>query len=115
MYKNNYYLALNIENEYIWNKIIYLLWEVYWYTHSSLNDSEKAIKLEPNSYSVLGNLRITIDPKDNFYDKIMMAAKKQYGDNIDIINIKKDMRNLASKSFITSAPIIVNCLVIRYD
>ena len=74
------------------------------------NDSEKSIKNEVKSYTVLGNLRVEVAKGQIEFDTIMKAAIEKYGQKIDVINIKKD-------ETITSfgGGKIINCLVIRYD
>jgi hypothetical protein len=80
------------------------------------NNSELSIKNETKSYTVLGNLRVVIAPGEYKYDKIMMAAIEQYGDGVDIINVKLDTFgvNQAERTMGTHMS-IANCLVIKYD
>ena len=83
--------------------------------NNSASDSEKTIKHDTKSYTVLGNLRVVITAEDDYYDKIMTTAIKKYGESVDIINIKEDFTQTRTGSITTSSPIIVNCLVIKYD
>ena len=76
------------------------------------NDSEKAIKNEIKSFTVLGNLRVVIERGEDLYDKIMKAAIAKYGDRIDIINLKED-ENYSSNTY--GGDKVINCLVIRYE
>jgi len=77
------------------------------------NNSERAIKNEIKSFTVLGNLRVVIERGENPYDKIMKAGIAKYGDRIDIINLKED-KNLSPNTF-DKVDKIINCLVIRYE
>ena len=74
------------------------------------NTSEKVIKNEMKSFTVLGNLRVVIEYGEYKYDTIMKAALAKYGDGIDIINLKED-ETLKE----TYGPKVFNCLVIRYN
>ena len=82
--------------------------------NNSASDSEKTIKNETKSYTVLGNLRVVITREDDYYDKIMKSAIKKYGEGVDIINIKEDFTQTSKGALTTTSPIIVNCLVITY-
>ncbi len=79
-----------------------------------LNYSEKSIKNEIKSYSVLGNLRVMIEPGEAKYDKAMMAAIEEYGQGVDIINIKIDKPVLKFDNY-GDGKVILNCLVIKYN
>jgi hypothetical protein len=86
--------------------------------NTGYNHSELSIKNETKSYTVLGNLRVVIAPGEYKYDKIMMAAIEQYGDGVDIINVKFDTHaNGMNQAGITMGThmSIANCLVIKYD
>jgi len=74
------------------------------------NASEKSIKNEVKSYTILGNLRVEVPRGKIEFDTIMKAAIDQYGQKVDVINIKKD-ETIAS----FGGGKIINCLVIRYD
>ena len=74
------------------------------------NDSERSIKNEVKTYTILGNLRVEISRGQIEFDTIMKAAIEKYGQKIDVINIKKDH---TISSF--GGGKIINCLVIRYD
>tara|TARA_B100000900_G_scaffold233840_1_gene198521 strand:- start:88 stop:570 length:483 start_codon:yes stop_codon:yes gene_type:complete len=73
-----------------------------------LNDSEKSIHNKEKDFIVLGNLKVIVGPMEHLYDKVMNSAIKQYGNGVDVINIKRD------KGGVTTGTII-NCLVIKYD
>ena len=75
----------------------------------SASDSETTINNEVKEFTVLGNLRVEITRKDNVYDKIMTTAIEEYGQRVDVINIKAD------NEMSTFGKKIVNCLVIRYE
>ena len=84
----------------------------------SSNKSEHKIENQPKSYIVLGNLRVVVGVKDNYFDKIMTAAISQYGQGVDVINIKEDYDDDDTKvagEGRPDSPIIINCLVIKYD
>jgi hypothetical protein len=74
------------------------------------NASEQSIKNEVKSFTVLGNLRVEIPKGQIEFDSIMKAAITQYGQKVDVINIKKDE---TISSF--GGGKVINCLVIRYD
>jgi len=74
------------------------------------NASEKSITNEVKSYTILGNLRVEVPRGQIEFDTIMKAAIDQYGQKVDVINIKKD-ETIAS----FGGGKIINCLVIRYD
>jgi len=74
------------------------------------NASEKSIKNEVKSYTVLGNLRVEVPKGKIEFDTIMKAAIDKYGQKVDVINIKKDH---TISSF--GGGKIINCLVIRYE
>ena len=73
-----------------------------------LNDSEKAIHNKEKDFIVLGNLRVSVGPMEHLFDKVMNSAIKQYGNGVDVINIKRDEGGVTSET-------IINCLVIKYD
>ncbi|RPG59890.1 MAG: hypothetical protein CBD51_002525 [Flavobacteriales bacterium TMED191] len=77
------------------------------------NASEKSIKNEIKSYNVVGNLRVVIEPGEAKYDKAMMAAIEEYGQGIDIMNIKIDKPVLKFDNY-GDGKVILNCLVIKY-
>ena len=75
---------------------------------TGLNNSEKAINNVQKDFIVLGNLRVSIGSTEYLYDKVMDSAIRKYGNGVDIINIKKDVRDGTGET-------IINCLVIKYD
>ena len=74
---------------------------------TGLNNSEKAINNVQKDFIVLGNLS-SIGSTEYLYDKVMDSAIRKYGNGVDIINIKKDVRDGTGET-------IINCLVIKYD
>ncbi len=75
---------------------------------TDLNNSAKSIDNIKKDFIVLGNLRVSVGATEYLYDKVMNSAIKQYGNGIDIINIKRDNRAGTGET-------IINCLVIKYD